>query len=283
MNLIRYAHLLLINDSKHLEVQELGENMLNYMKSELYRIKTSKGTYVMFLLFSVLVVLYNIMIYGFKIADSTFPYGTTKFSLGTLSGSIQMLLVICLVIASVLFAGEFKNNTIKNVVSFGISKTQMYIGKYLVTLLFAFILMPVIAFIYALSAYMLLDNSGSQYLVVFIKALVINIPIYISCITLGMALFFAVQNEVTGYWIWVTIIIIIPIVLGLIGMKVDLLADISEWLPWNLVASGNMTDSGYVYEWATYSGAVKSIISGLGFSILFFIIGITSFRKKEIK
>jgi len=257
--------------------------MLNYIKSELYRIRTSKGTYVMFILFSVLVVLYNVMVYGFKIADSTFPYGTTKFSLGTLSGSIQMLLIICLVIASVVFAGEFKNNTIKNVISFGISKTQMYVGKYIVTLLFAFLLMPVVAFMYALSAYLLLDNSGSQYLIVFIKAIVINIPIYISCITLGMALFFAVQNEVTGYWIWGTIIVIVPMVLALIGLKVDLLADIAKWLPWNLVAAGSMTDNGYVYEWATFSGAVKSIISGVGFSIVFFVIGITTFRKTEIK
>ena len=265
------------------EAQELGENMLNYIKSELYRIRTSKGTYVMFVLFSVLVVLFNLMIYGFKIADSTFPYGTTKFSLGTLADSLQMLILICLVIASVVFAGEFKNNTIKNVVSFGISKTQMYIGKYIVTLLFAFILMPVVALMYALSAYLLLDNSGSQYLILFIKALVINLPIFISCITLGMALFFAVQNEVTGYWIWGTIIVIVPMVLALIGMKVDLLADIAKWLPWNLVASGEMTDTGYVYEWCTYSGAVKSIISGVGFSIVFFIIGITTFRKTEIK
>jgi len=265
------------------EAQELGGNMLNYIKSELYRIRTSKGTYVMFILFSVLVVLFNLMIYGFKMADSTFPYATTKFSLGTLADSLQMLILICLVIASVVFAGEFKNNTIKNIVSFGISKTQMYIGKYIVTLLFAFILMPVVAFIYALSAYILLDNSGSQYLILFIKSLVINLPIFISCITLGMALFFAVQNEVTGYWIWGTIIVIVPMVLALIGMKVDLLADIAKWLPWNLVASGEMTDTGYVYEWGTYSGAVKSIISGVGFSIVFFIIGITTFRKTEIK
>lgn len=265
------------------EAQELGGNMLNYIKSELYRIRTSKGTYVMFILFSVLVVLFNLMIYGFKMADSTFPYATTKFSLGTLADSLQMLILICLVIASVVFAGEFKNNTIKNIVSFGISKTQMYIGKYIVTLLFAFILMPVVAFMYALSAYLLLDNSGSQYLILFIKSLVINLPIFISCITLGMALFFAVQNEVTGYWIWGTIIVIVPMVLALIGMKVDLLADIAKWLPWNLVASGEMTDTGYVYEWGTYSGAVKSIISGVGFSIVFFIIGITTFRKTEIK
>ena len=265
------------------EAQELGGNMLNYIKSELYRIRTSKGTYVMFILFSVLVVLFNLMIYGFKMADSTFPYATTKFSLGTLADSLQMLILICLVIASVVFAGEFKNNTIKNIVSFGISKTQMYIGKYIVTLLFAFILMPVVAFMYALSAYILLDNSGSQYLILFIKSLVINLPIFISCITLGMALFFAVQNEVTGYWIWGTIIVIVPMVLALIGMKVDLLADIAKWLPWNLVASGEMTDTGYVYEWGTYSGAVKSIISGVGFSIVFFIIGITTFRKTEIK
>lgn len=257
--------------------------MLNYIKSELYRIRTSRGTYVMFILFSVLVVLFNVMIYGFKVADNTFPYGTTKFSLGMLSDSIQMLIIICLVIASVVFAGEFKNNTIKNVISFGISKTKMYIGKYIVTLLFAFILMPVIALVYALSAYLLLDNSGSQYLVAFIKAIVINIPIYISCITLGMALFFAVQNEVTGYWIWVTIIIIVPIVLALIGMKVDLLTDIANWLPWRLVTAVDMTDTGFIYKWATFSGAVKSIVSGLGFSILFFIIGITSFRKTEIK
>ena len=257
--------------------------MLNYIKSELYRIRTSKSTYVMFILFGVLVVLYNVMIYGFKIADATFPYGTTKFSLGTLCGSVQMLLIICLVIASVIFSGEFKNNTIKNVISFGISKTQMYIGKYIVTLLYAFILMPVIAFLYALSAYLLLDNSGSQYLVLFIKALTINLPIFISCITLGMALFFAVQNEVTSYWIWGTIIVIVPTVLALIGIKVDLLADIAKWLPWNMVSSGEMTDTGYVYVWGTFSGAIKSIISGFVFSILFFIIGITSFRRTEIK
>jgi len=192
-----------------------------------------------------------------------------------------MLLVICLVIASYVFGGEFKNNTVKNVVSNGISKTQLYIGKYIVTLLYAFILMTVIALLYASSAYLLLDNSGSQYLIEFIKVLVINTPIFISCITLGMALFFIVKNEVIGYWIWSTIIIIVPMVLVLIGMKVNLLADIAKWLPWNLVAP-YMTETGYAFNFATYAGAIKSIISGAGFSVVFFIIGLAIFRKAKI-
>lgn len=257
--------------------------MLNYIKSELYRIKTTKSTWVMIGVCAILVVAFNLMIVGFKQADASFPYATTKFSLGTLADSVQILLVICMVITSVVFAGEYKNGTIKNVLAFGISRNKLFIGKYIVTVIFGCIMLLIVSLFYVSSAYLLLEDSGSQMLVMFIKALIVNVPIYISCITLGVTLFFIIQNETSAIWYWLLIIIVIPTVFVLIGKKIQILSDMSAWFPWNMVNKGEMLETGYQYMWETFSGGLKCIVSGAGFSILYFIIGLTLFSKKEIK
>ena len=64
--------------------------MLNYIKSECYRVMHSRSTYVMTGIMAVLPVLFHIILYVTGVASSTtqdFPYDITSFSFSFLAGS----------------------------------------------------------------------------------------------------------------------------------------------------------------------------------------------------
>lgn len=96
--------------------------MLNYIKSEFYRIKQTRSSWILPGVLCLIVLAFNLMLVGFLKADPSFPYTTTKFSLGTLCDSCNVLMLLCVMITSQVFGGEYKNGTMKNVVSYGISK-----------------------------------------------------------------------------------------------------------------------------------------------------------------
>lgn len=134
---------------------------------------------------------------------------------------------------------------------------------------------------YLISALLLLENSGNAYVVMFLKALFVNTPIYISCVTLMLAFLFNNDNETNAVSGWGIVYVVIPIAMFLIGKKIAVLGTIAAWIPWNVIRDFDMEQR--IYAWQTASGAVKYIIMGLGWTVVFFAIGFYKFSKKDIK
>lgn len=55
--------------------------MINYMKSELYRIFHSKGLYIYLIICNVLMILAALTLFYFDKTENNFPYGNAKFSI----------------------------------------------------------------------------------------------------------------------------------------------------------------------------------------------------------
>ena len=90
--------------------------MLNYIKSECYRVMHSRSTYVMTGIMAVLPVLFHIILYVTGVASSTtqdFPYDITSFSFSFLAGSPMLFTYAGLIVAAVLYEDEHKNGNIK--------------------------------------------------------------------------------------------------------------------------------------------------------------------------
>lgn len=108
--------------------------MLNYIKSECYRVIHSRSTYVMTGIMAVLPVLFHIILYVTGVASSTtqdFPYDITSFSFSFLTGSPMLFTYAGLIVAAVLYEDEHKNGNLKNAVAFGISREKLFWGNVL--------------------------------------------------------------------------------------------------------------------------------------------------------
>lgn len=74
---------------------------------------------------------------------------------------------------------EFKNNTLKNSISYGISRNQIYFSKFLVEIVIGTINLVLISASYIISAYIMLEDSGILHFNYLIRAIVACIPLFL--------------------------------------------------------------------------------------------------------
>lgn len=257
--------------------------MLNYTKSELYRVFHGKELYRVTGVMAGLTVLMNLVLFGFKTFTTDFPYGVVRFSLNNLIGSMLALALAGAVVTTFLFADEHKNGTLKNVVSYGISRTEFFTGKCIVCSIASFFSMIMVYIVYVGGAYLLLDEKDLQPAQELLVGTAALMPVAIAFVVLAVMLYCMFKKEGTAVLIWWAILWAIPTACNLIGLKVDSFAKIASWMPWNYLNSevtANM--SGYDCLWNTPEGLGKCIISGLIGLVIFYMAGILFFRKKEI-
>ncbi|CEI71766.1 Hypothetical protein FRIFI_0215 [Romboutsia hominis] len=84
---------------------------------------------------------------------------------------------------------------------------------------------------------------------------------------------------------WSIFIVFVPLLISMVGRKIDILGKIAIWLPWNIV--GNATfDSNtnrIIMAWNTTDGFVRCFIVGFIGVVLFYTLGLIMFKKKEIR
>lgn len=257
--------------------------MLSYIKSEFYKVFNSKAIYLNIGIFMGLVILMNSVL---AITDKTtidFQYATTKFSFGMLLDFLPIISMLCLILVLTVSPNELKYKTLKNSISYGVTRTQIYIGKTIVAMACSALCLVLVSLIYIGSAYLLLDDSGPQYLVNFILTLVASIPAFLASLTLGIATLLIFSNESLIWTIWSTIMIFIPIVINLLGMKFNLFNQLGNWLlviqQSSTINSGGPTVHTFMHS---SDNLFRYVASGLLGTLIFFILGLLAFRKKDL-
>ncbi len=200
---------------------------------------------------------------------------------------------------------EFNQGSIRNKIIAGHSKAKVYTSLFLNGLIFAFSLIIVYSLLcFALGSLiggvegggMAMSLVGASYAKEYIyKIIIVGIFTYLSITS--FAIFFSTLFRSIGPAIPVVIVTIV--FLSLIGTLVGTLGG-SEELVWTLriidplyglgaaevVSSKSMVDGAEVvtyYQDLTTETFVSSIISNLVYTVLFFIIGISIFKKRDIK
>ena len=258
--------------------------MINYIKSELYRNLRSKGNYIFIASLIGFGVFCNIVLYLLAKNFTDFPFATTEFAFTSLYSSLSLLMYLCASAVTLTWGQEYKNNTLKNTVSFGISRNSIYFSKLLISIIYTFIVGILVSAAFIISAYLLLENSGIEELKLLINSLITAIPILLISITLTNSLNFIMEKEMNRVISWISIIIIIPFLLNMLGQKIELFKTISSYMPINIIkATFDETTMELVLGWTTPEGILKSIIVGVIGCVLFYFIGLEVFKKKEIK
>ena len=171
--------------------------MLNYIKSECYRVMHSRSTYVMTGIMAVLPVLFHIILYVTGVASSTtqdFPYDITSFSFSFLAGSPMLFTYAGLIVAAVLYEEEHKNGNIKNAVAFGISREKLFLGKCMTAVLTATVIMALVLIAYIGSAWFLLEHTGPTSLKIILTEIPAVYGTAVASMILGIALLAYIQK-----------------------------------------------------------------------------------------
>ena len=228
--------------------------MLNYIKSECYRVMRSRSTYVMTGIMAVLPVLFHIILYVTGVASSTtqdFPYDITSFSFSFLAGSPMLFTYAGLIVAAVLYEEEHKNGNMKNAVAFGISREKLFLGKCMTAVLTATVIMALVLTAYIGSAWFLLEHTGPTSLKIILTEIPAVYGTAVASMILGIALLAYFKNEVMAAMLWAVIVYAIPRVLLLAGMVllgqwgIEFLWDFAQLLP----ADGTLFINGDIENW----------------------------------
>lgn len=175
--------------------------MMNYIKSEFYRIFHGREIYRFIIILALLAFSFNAVLAWFRRMDD-FPYGITSYSYSNLVASPLIFGLMGTVVGMILYEGNRRNGNLKNTVAFGISRTKIFISECIVTTIISLISMVIILAVYIGSAVMLLEQAGP----VELNDLLTEVPavflIAVACLISGIVCIEAFGKSSTGIIIW---------------------------------------------------------------------------------
>lgn len=257
--------------------------MLNYIKSECYRAVHTRSLYLLLGILAGLVALSNLVLYLFATYTPNFRYGTTSFSYSNLVSQPMLYCIAACIVVSVLYEGDGRNGTRKNSIAYGISRTSIFLGKCVVSLMVSFIILIPTMAVYLGSAALLLEQKGP----VTVKDMMLEIPSVslIACSALVLAIFLleVFDKTITALIIWYAILFSFPKLIFILSMKLSFLTPAALWMPANFFSAEmtvNLSTCSTI--WDTASGLAKCLLAGTVGTLLFGISGVLLLRKKDL-
>ncbi len=256
--------------------------MLNYIKSECYRVIHGKGAYTMLAVLCGISLLFNT---ACALGDRYIPdfrYGTFRFALNTFTGQITIMMILGAVAAGCLFSDDRKNGVLKNAVAYGISRPGILIGKCAVCFLTALAMMIVVFGVHVGSAYLLLKEPEWLPLREMLTGIGAALPSAAAFMVLMIFLCTVCQKEMEAVLWWALFYYLIPMACFFIGMKVEPVSRIAEWMPYTIFnMEAIVSYDGYACLWDTAGGFAKCVIAGMAGVVIFLAAGIRKMKKQE--
>lgn len=258
--------------------------MLNYMRSEWYRIVHGREFYVFTGVLCALVLAGNLLLWGMGASDPNFPYATVRFSLSNLISSLSLLFFMAGLLVWILFADDRKDGTFKNAIAHGLSRRDLFVGKCLVSTALGLISMAVILIVYVGSALVLLEGPGLEAAGYLLQGVGAALPFTVACIVLAAVVCATLPKSTAGFLVWLAVVSVIPAVLHMVGMAVEPVGAVANWLPSNFFQYEVAINQGGVAEflWNTPAGLAKCLISGFVGIALFGAVGLWRAGKTEL-
>lgn len=274
--------------------------MLNYIKSECYRISHRPALYVTTLLLSVFVVGLIVLIAMFAWDTDNASAVSAGITYAGLISSPQVFMYMAAIVSCLIYSSVHKYGDVKNTIAGGLSRVQVFAGKCITSLIAATIVMIVLLTVWIISAELILTSGGLFSIAdVLFEVLVIYLIAAANIIT--VQLFFELfKKEILAALAWAVVWIILPAVLNLLGMHFEVLANIASWMPYNFlqnvvqtttIAQGDVMGGSVNVSiisqkpdvlWYTSEGLFKCLLSGAIGVALFSLAGWIVLRRRDL-
>lgn len=257
--------------------------MINYVKSEFYRVSHNLGIYCLTGILAILSFLLNVVLGWFGRTDN-FPYDTTSFSYSNLVANPMIFCVMGAIIGIFLYEGNRKNGNLKNTIAFGIPRTKVFAGECIVATVTAIVSLIFVLAVYVSTAVVFLEQTGPVSLTDLFTEIPAIFLIAVASLISGIVCIEAFGKGSTGIIIWFIIWFIIPRIFFYLGLRIDVIQSIAMWMPANLFGTNGMSVnmSQSITAWGTTEGMAKCLISGIIGIAVFSLSGVLLLRKREL-
>lgn len=258
--------------------------MLNYANAEFYKVFRRKYLYVTFVTICALAAL---LCAGFIFVNCggshvEFAHGAQSV-LMVLSVGLYAALLIC----DMVFSDQYKFNTLKNEVSFGIPRSRIYLGKLAVEAVIGVVMSVLVVVFYVGMCYVTLYASPQEEAVRTVQIIgycvLAAIPQWLAALALTNMLFFLVKGSTLASFVMVGIIAVTPVALELTALMIwnsaphvsDVLLAIRDYLPTQIISRAPEV----VGDWGFIG---RSFLVGAVWVAVSSAVGLAVFQKKEI-
>lgn len=247
--------------------------MLNYLRSELYKTLKRKYTYI----FTGVLVFFSFVLIMLIYGPGPELYADTMFML--LISMLPFLVVMGIAVIDIVFSDEYKNNTIRNSVSFGISRSAVYTGKLLAGLISAIVIAAVIYAAYILFSLAVLGVGEDTWSTLYKlgERTLAALPLWIAGLALSTCIFFIFKNGVIVGIVTASILFVFPQFLKVLEVTVSPVFRVVY--DWQIVALLDVTAS----EAMPAGTMLKCYAAGAIHTGLFTLIGMLAFNRREIQ
>ena len=201
--------------------------MLNYIKSEFYRITHSAMLYAVGFAFAAAPTLMNIMLYCFTLSKPDYPFSTTSFSFSNVVANPMIFCVAALFLVYALYEGNKKNGNLKNAIASGLSRGKIFIGQVIVCLVVSIIFLAITAMVYIFSARLLLRIEGPVTAFDLIMEILAVAPIAVAALILSVVVVMRFDKSIMGIIWWLCILFFVPQLLLYIGIEIEPVREIA--------------------------------------------------------
>ncbi|MGK0555279.1 ABC transporter permease [Macrococcus capreoli] len=167
--------------------------MMNYMRSEAYKLFKIRGVYITYAICISLLILAALTLYYFGHNGEYFPYYRADFYYNNVFGIWLFIAMIGSVINTFLTNRESKR-VLKQSISYGISRTTIYFSKYFVSLI-AFTILCIIGIIVMVTCAFLLFPKDMRATNEFLLSLINFAPIILGTFSLMHTLNIILHRE----------------------------------------------------------------------------------------
>lgn len=256
--------------------------MINYMRGEFYKVFRRKYTWITLV---VVLALESLLVAGWAFTNSHGNHVDFYTGAGMLCTMLSLGFYATLLTCDMVFASQYKYSTLKNEVSFGISRSRIYLGKFVVELIVSLLFMVVMVGFYLALCWLTLyrDPERDAYIMQVVGyCLATALPLWIGVLACANACLFLIRSELAASIAAVCVFVMIPPVLEVCGAlfiatpAYPVFQFLHRYMPTVMVD----TASTIAGDWA-YCG--QAWIVGAIWLAVFTALGISGFRKKEIQ
>lgn len=252
--------------------------MRNYIKAELYRSFNRVYFWGITAGFALITLLFNgLLLYMNYRWDQAISFVYLMEAGIMMLGAPFYLLVV---FSDMITSEEQKNLTLKNVIGSGLSRSKMYLGKLIATVILAFISAGIILGAYLGSGLVLFglgDTFSIGLLQDFSLRILAAIPLWISGIALVTFLAILIKNNTLFAMVYIFGVSLMPSILRLLGHFVArIFTIIYDYLPTTQLQL--LTQP----EVLTSAQFIESVGSGIVHTLVFVVIGLIYTKRKTI-
>ena len=268
--------------------------MVNSIQAEIYKLTRRPYFYV----FNLLCALFALLVIGcLAYIKYTAPANQDAvnfpFSLNILLMGMPVGLYLVAVGGDAVFSEQYKFNTLKNEVSYGLTRVQVYLSRLVVTLLLMIVVFVVTIGVYLLASLVLLGipsdemammsfgMNAAQSVQMMLQMLgyyvLASFPLWLGALSLAIACYFLIRGSNMAGIAFLALMIGVPTILDNLGKYVHPMFHSLYHL--TLDYMGGLVVSAETMDWALMS---RCWLVGLAWAVLSTAVGLFFFSRREI-